>query len=523
MASNFNSPFDSGRVRYNASSFDGTVQTDIQKLGVISDDDKKNLIDYSVADFGEYKEALLNYAKAVYPTDYNNFVESDFGVFMVELFAYIAATISLKADFIANESFISTVQTRENLSKILGLLGVKIRGPVASKATAVIENTANASVTIATDQLTIPFADRKIAVRSGRDNSDVSYTLFKTEPTTGGISQLLDNTLGDLVLDASTYYNTGDAEFSGLMLVEGNYKSASGRFSSTSTSKSVFVNDPSIIEGSIIVSGSDGVFSEINSLALSEDGDDLVFEKTYNEDFSVTLFFGDNIRGKNPTAGSDYLIFYRTGGGDRGDIIEGKIAQAITPDLAGTPASMTIKNTSKATGGQNVETAEHAKKYAPYFFKTQYRAVTGEDYTTIANSFITSIGSIGKAIAVNRQNGAAGNMLDHMNDYKMMTDEITIVDGLVRTLDLDCTIFVDRHKRSLQDQIKSEIVKRVTDFVSVDNMDFAKTLRIDELSNYVLQSSNIRFFRVNNYAGDITADFNEIIQLNNLVINIEFV
>ena len=210
--------------------------------------------------------------------------------------------------------------------------------------------------------------------------------------------------------------------------------------------------------------------------------------------------------------------------------------------------SVTIQSTSKATGGQNVETVEHAKKYAPYFFKTQYRAVTGEDYTTIANSYITSVGSVGKAIAVNRQNGAAGNMIDiytllkssenqferanldfkskmlgYMNDFKMMTDEITIVDGLVRTLDMKATVFVDKSKRSLQDTIKSEVAGRVTDFMSIDNMDFGQALRIDELANYVLQSNNIRFFRIDNYKDDIFVSHNEIIQLNNLTLNVEFV
>ena len=543
----FTNPFNAANVRYNASAFDGTVQTDLQKLGTVQESEKKGLIDYSVADFGEYKEALLDYVKAVYPDDYNNFYQSDFGIFMTELFSYLAATLSLKADFLANESYIDTVQTRENLTKILGILGVKIRGPVASKCTAVVKNDAGVAVSNS-DQLTITNANRKVAVTSGRDSTNVSFTLFKTEPTNGGISQLLDTITGDLILDASTYYSDSTNQFSGLVLVEGEYKSISGRFPATQDPKTVLINDPSVIEGSIVVSAEDGVFSEIQSLALAKDGNDLVFEKRYNSDFSVNILFGDGVRGKNPTASTAYSIFYRTGGGDRGDIIDGTISQAISADLTGSSVSVTIQSTSKATGGQNVETVEHAKKYAPYFFKTQYRAVTGEDYTTIANSYITSVGSVGKAIAVNRQNGAAGNMIDiytllkssenqferanldfkskmlgYMNDFKMMTDEITIVDGLVRTLDMKATVFVDKSKRSLQDTIKSEVAGRVTDFMSIDNMDFGQTLRIDELANYVLQSNNIRFFRIDNYKDDIFVSHNEIIQLNNLTLNVEFV
>ena len=75
----------------------------------------------------------------------------------------------------------------------------------------------------------------------------------------------------------------------------------------------------------------------------------------------------------------------------------------------------------------------------------------------------------------------------------------------------------------LLDTIKSEVAGRVTDFMSIDNMDFGQTLRIDELANYVLQSNNIRFFRIDNYKDDIFVSHNEIIQLNNLTLNVEFV
>ena len=65
---------------YNTSAFDGTVESDFLKLGIIPDATKAELIDYSVADFDDYKLALTNYLQAVYPLDYNNFIESDLGI-----------------------------------------------------------------------------------------------------------------------------------------------------------------------------------------------------------------------------------------------------------------------------------------------------------------------------------------------------------------------------------------------------------------------------------------------------------
>jgi len=54
-------------------------------------------------------------------------------------------------------------------------------------------------------------------------------------------------------------------------------------------------------------------------------------------------------------------------------------------------------------GGANAETVEKAKKYAPLAFRRQDRLVTLEDYASFANGFISTWGTIGKAIAVTRK------------------------------------------------------------------------------------------------------------------------
>ena len=261
------------------------------------------------------------------------------------------------------------------------------------------------------------------------------------------------------------------------------------------------------------------------------------------------MLFGDDIRGKNPANGQDFIVYYRTGGGNRGDIVEGAIRSQVKGTKNGsTSVECTITNTTVAAGGSNAETVAHAKKYAPYFFKTQYRAVTGEDYTAIANSFASLTGQTGKALAVARQTGAGGNMIDiytlakatdtqlqraslgfkgdllnYLNEFKMITDELTIVDGLVRTVDLVATVFIDATKAAVQENIKADVSQRITSYLSYDSMDFGKPLRFPELANFVMQNPDIRFFKVSNYDQDIYVNFNEMIQLNNFELNFEFV
>ena len=46
---------------FNTSAFDGTIASDFLQLGALSPQTKASRIDYSVADFDEYRNALLNY------------------------------------------------------------------------------------------------------------------------------------------------------------------------------------------------------------------------------------------------------------------------------------------------------------------------------------------------------------------------------------------------------------------------------------------------------------------------------
>lgn len=85
--------------------FSGTVISDYLKLVSVESQKKDSLIDYASTDFLTLKQSLINYIKAVYPLDYQNFAETDLGMMLLELVAYMGSVLSLKADLLANESF----------------------------------------------------------------------------------------------------------------------------------------------------------------------------------------------------------------------------------------------------------------------------------------------------------------------------------------------------------------------------------------------------------------------------------
>ena len=123
---------------YNVSGFDGTIESDFLKLGQVPDDRKSDLIDYNINGFDEYRTALQDYLKSVYPLDYNNFAASDLGQMLLEMFAYMSSVLALRADMTANEMYIDTVKSKDNLNRLLQLIGVSMKGPTASKATGLL-------------------------------------------------------------------------------------------------------------------------------------------------------------------------------------------------------------------------------------------------------------------------------------------------------------------------------------------------------------------------------------------------
>ena len=528
---------------YNISGFDGTIESDFLKLGQVPDDRKSDLIDYNINGFDEYRTALQNYLKSVYPLDYNNFAASDLGQMLLEMFAYMSSVLALRTDMTANEMYIDTVKNEDNLKRLLELIGVRMKGPTASKATGLLTFPDATSPSV---PVIIRENDRTIEVVNQRSNIPLTYTVTK---------QLTDGTLDlfskDLSLDPDSDFNGQVA--SSLFLVEGAFKTANGTFRGGVKTRQTFeITDGPVIEGSIGVSSTEAggtLYNEISNLFLASGGSTPVFEKTYTGGFGCVLTFGDGVRGKLPTPGASFVVTYRTGGGANGNIARGTLNNTLRCFNGGiTPVDATITNTTKGSGGNPPESVAHAKRYAPYFFRTQYRAVTGEDYNVLANSFVGTGGTTAKAMASLRTNGAAANvidlfvlskasnnqlerasvamkkeLLDYFQNYKMLTDDIVISDGVVRTLDLVATLYIDKANKRFIDSIQQKAADKLLEFFNVDNLSFGEKISMADLNNFMLTVPEIRFFQVNNLPENIYVNFNEIAQLNNFEFTTELV
>ena len=65
-------------------------------------------INFAAFDYNSVKQALIDYFK-LYHSEFNNYIESDEFIMMIEAFAYISELYAYRLDFVAHEKFISTV------------------------------------------------------------------------------------------------------------------------------------------------------------------------------------------------------------------------------------------------------------------------------------------------------------------------------------------------------------------------------------------------------------------------------
>jgi|GEM_PF-2268838 len=528
--------------------FTGKVTSDFLKLVPTDLDNREKLLDYSAGDYATFRDTLLNYAKAVYASDYSNFSESDFGMFLIEMMAAVGHIQSFKSDYLANENFLKTARERNSVKKLLELIGIRMKGPISAAA--------NAKVTIKTayaaSSASVLAENRIITINSSEDSAPITYTLYKVN-VDGTVD--LKNRSNNLEFQVSN--SGGSIVIDDAVLLEGALIIEKGIFFDNDVVKTVELSQFPYVEKSaqIYIEGSpqtQGIYKEEENIYFASGPSDKIFQVTTNDDFKATIIFGDSSVGLSPAVNDDYTISYRVGGGTRGNIasevINAPIKVTLTDGATTLESNGVLENSSQGTGGSDAESIQKAIRYAPLVFRSQDRLVTLTDYKAFANSFISNYGSTGKANAVVRRAYSSANMIDlfilerasdiqlrkatpeykkqlleAIQDKKMITDEPVIVDGLIRTLDIFITATIDKKFKNFQTEIKNKISSKILEYFNVDNSDFGDPFVPQDLIKYILDLTDVRYATLDNIDSTIKIEFNEIIQLNNFTVNIVLV
>ena len=311
---------------------------------------------------------------------------ADFGVALVEAFAYMGDLMSYYIDRNVNESFIATATQRSSVLNIAQSYGYIPAGYRESSLPVTFLNSSTDVIaipagTIASGDITI---DDVVTTQYFTTQDDVY-----SDPDIDGGTVIVNALSGQSVVRIGTDVN----EYGELIGC------------STETPGMIFeLLESPVVDGSINVYVQDQTgyskWKQVQHL-IDYGPYDQVFTATSDENSIVYIAFGDGISGKMPINNSEIRALYRVGGGTNSNIAIGTLTDVVyvpglTPsELNDFQSSITVRNDSAAVGGSDPESLDQIRYAAPIALRANNRAVTLSDYESLA----LQVGNVGKANA----------------------------------------------------------------------------------------------------------------------------
>jgi uncharacterized phage protein gp47/JayE len=305
-------------------------------------------INYSSRDYNTILASLQARIKARFPNDWKDFYASSVGVALLESVAFAFDSLSFAVDYTANEIFPDTSRDRVSSIKQGKLMGYQLRTPTSASVVCV----ASLSVVQGIDVI-IPAG---VTVQN-KDGIEF-YTVEDQRIPAGELTAEITFVQG--VVHSQSYVSDGSA-----------------------FQKVVLTTSP-VVQDTLVVTVNGEEWSQEVSLVYG-DSDSLSYSVEFDVNNKATVCFGDDDSGKVPPTGATVEILYRVGGGVAGNIDASTIVQSAVTSTGG--LSVGITNEEPGSGGEDAETTTHAKLWMPRWVRANSRAVTEQDYDTLANTF----------------------------------------------------------------------------------------------------------------------------------------
>jgi hypothetical protein len=491
-------------------------------------------LNFTNQDFWSMKSRLVDFIKEKFADDFTDFVESSLAIMLIENWAFIADTLSFKIDQVANEIFIDTVSEVDNAFRIAQLVGFRPMPPIAARSlwSATINSVLSTNLSIPTPVLI------DITTEEGPRNIELFAADADNTP-------LFDE---DIVIGAGNFINTS------IVGLEGRTRTQTE--SGTGQINQFYQLEYGSVIWNSVRAKVDGVeWTPVEYFTDSQPRRE--FRVEYDPDYNAFVIFGNNRAGMIPSEGSDIQLTYRTGGGTAGNIVTGSVDLQRNYAVAGldlrTPVA--FRNYTKGEFGYDGDTIDDIKRKLPPYLRTQDRAVTGDDYETLANQFATEFhGQIGKATATLRQYGCAANIIDvyvlarldeqslveasddlkarlreELDAKKMLTHFVCIKDGTIIEADITIDVVMDKFYRKFEEEYRTRVLRKVNGFFSLNNWDFGQDLKSIDLLKEISEIKEIRTLELSFITEDednsgtlVTARHDEIIRPSSIEINFVF-
>lgn len=356
-------------------------------MSIVPASDIPIALDYTGRDYYSIREQLITRVQDRLP-NWSATNPSDFGLALVEAFAYMGDLMSYYIDRNINESFISTATQRDSVVNIAQTYGYTPTGYRQAFVDLTFTNSSEDTV------VTIPAGT---VVSGDVIIGDTVQTVYFT-------------TDADVILDPAE--NNGvenmTAKEGRSVTFISEYADAYGElvgYSDGRPNQTFVLGETPAVDGSLSVyvqgGSSYSKWTQVKNL-IDNGPTDQVFSVTTDANNNVYINFGDGVSGAIPVNFSQIRVLYTVGGGAIGNVTTG-ILETInyvpglsTNDLIALQGIISVTNDTVALGGSDPESLAQIRYSAPLTLRANTRAVTLEDF----NSLALSVSNCGKANAV---------------------------------------------------------------------------------------------------------------------------
>jgi hypothetical protein len=244
------------------------------------------------------------------------------------------------------------------------------------------------------------YADLLDTTINVNDYAEVGQIFRQTNPTSATEYQIADFTSGpnatakNRILFASAWSGadgiiTAEIVDRSISLLQG--QTVTEQFVTPSTlikNYTVKLGRTPVIDNSAVVTVNGDAWTQVESLYTSQ-ATDQVYEVTTLPSGATIIEFGDDTFGQAIPTEATLSVTYRVGGGVAGNIATGAINTTLVgliPSLSN-PINVNVSNSRPGFGGLNAETLEEARANIPAYTRAGGRAVTLDDYQTLASGF----------------------------------------------------------------------------------------------------------------------------------------
>lgn len=325
-------------------------------------------------DFMSIKDNLKEFLRSQNEfTDYD-FEGSGMSV-LLDVLAYNTYYNAFYLNMVANETFLDTAQIRQNIvshAKNLNYVPASAQGALA-------EITVKVTPSVTEDQVTNVLTLEKFTKLIGTDIDGTNYRFVTLNSNTA-------------------FKSAGSFNYSNVQIKQGDVVTRQFPVQPVNSKRRFAIPSANVDTTTVMVSvieSASNSYTEVYNLAedLTEiRANSKVYFLEEDATSNYTIYFGDDVIGKRPANGNIVQVTYLDTVGSYAN----NISDFIFIDSIGGlyKDNVRVRSTSSSYGGTNKETDDQVRFRAPYYYTTQNRAVTGQDYETIITKDYNNIDAV---------------------------------------------------------------------------------------------------------------------------------